>query len=65
MPFTVAEKGKDLYSEGGFPWPCGAFGVDYPGLFTSLAGIGYFYLRLYDPKIQSVLMFEPQRFSVK
>jgi len=63
FPFSVAKTGKDLYSKNDLPWPCGSLGVDFPGLFRGLAGIGYFYLRLYDPKIQSVLMFEPQSFQ--
>jgi lantibiotic modifying enzyme len=62
VPFLVAETGKDLYSKNNLPWPCGSLGVDFPGLLRGLAGIGYFYLRLYDPKIQSVLMLEPQKF---
>ena len=62
VPFLVAETGKDLYSKNNLPWPCGSLGVDFPGLFRGLAGIGYFSLRLYDPKIQSVLMLEPQKF---
>lgn len=63
IPFLVAETGKDLYSKNNLPWPCGSLGVDFPGLLRGLAGIGYFYLRLYDPKIQSVLMLEPQKFQ--
>lgn len=29
--------------------------VDYPGLLTGMAGVGYFYLRLHDPAIPSIL----------
>jgi hypothetical protein len=63
VPFLVAETGKNLYSKNNLPWPCGNLGVDFPGLLRGVAGIGYFYLRLYDPKIQSVLMLEPQKFQ--
>jgi hypothetical protein len=29
-------------------WPCGISGGQTPNLMLGLAGIGYFYLRLYD-----------------
>ena len=37
------------------PWPCGLGDGESPGLWCGLSGIGYFYLRLYDPSVQSVL----------
>jgi hypothetical protein len=42
-------------------WRCGTpLGVESPGLMTGLAGIGYQYLRLHDPKrVPSVLAVEP------
>jgi len=38
-------------------WPCGnqLVGAQTPGLMIGLSGIGYFYLRLYDYKIPSIL----------
>jgi lantibiotic modifying enzyme len=39
-------------------WPCG-WDVDDPSLLLGRAGIGYAYLRLYDPSAPSVLAFDP------
>lgn len=38
-------------------WPCGNQLVEAqtPGLMVGLSGIGYFYLRLYNHKIPSIL----------
>jgi lantibiotic modifying enzyme len=43
------------------PWPCGVpNGGETPGLMLGWAGIGYFYLRLHDPKgVPSVLLIRP------
>ena len=39
------------------PWPCGTQdNVEIPSLFVGLAGIGYFYLRLFDDATPSVLI---------
>ena len=39
------------------PWPCGVNGGgETPGLMLGLAGIGWFYLRLHDPAVPSVLL---------
>jgi lantibiotic modifying enzyme len=42
------------------PWPCGVVsGGETPGLMLGTAGIGYFYLRLYDSAaVPSVLLME-------
>lgn len=44
------------------PWPCGVLnGGETPNLMLGLAGIGYFYLRLYDrTKTPSVLLVGPE-----
>jgi lantibiotic biosynthesis protein len=43
------------------PWPCGVNGAgETPNLMLGLAGIGYFFLRLYDSvQIPSVLLVRP------
>lgn len=43
------------------PWPCGVVnGGENPSLMLGLAGIGYFYLRLFDPqRTPSVLLVGP------
>jgi len=44
------------------PWPCGVpNGTEAPGLLLGLAGIAYFYLRLYDAhKYPSLLLVAPR-----
>ncbi len=43
-------RGIELYQRAGLNWPCGVNGGGVnPSLLLGLAGIGYFYLRLYDP----------------
>jgi lantibiotic modifying enzyme len=40
------------YHQPDIPWPCGVMGAgESPNLMLGLAGIGYFYLRLYAPDI--------------
>lgn len=55
MAIRVAEAGMALQaSENG--WSCGTKSGATPGLMLGLAGIGYFYLRMFDPDIASPLM---------
>lgn len=62
---TAAEEvgwyGIENYLRARRPWPCGVVpGGETPNLMLGLAGIGHFYLRLYDPeKIPSVLLVGP------
>lgn len=45
----VGRYGMEHYHAAQAPWPCGVLGGgETPGLFLGLAGIGYFYLRLYQ-----------------
>jgi type 2 lantibiotic biosynthesis protein LanM len=57
----VGQRGIELYCKKNLPWPCGVIGGgETPSLMLGLAGIGYFYLRLYDPiKTPSVLIIVP------
>ena len=57
----MAEHGLARYDDWG--WPCGIPGGRTPNLFLGLAGMGYFYLRLVDPKVPSVLMPLPEPFA--
>jgi lantibiotic modifying enzyme len=41
-------------------WPCGVASGSNPSLMLGLAGIGYFYLRLSDPTVLSVLLPVPE-----
>ncbi|MGI8744285.1 MAG: lanthionine synthetase LanC family protein [Bryobacteraceae bacterium] len=51
-------RGIELYHRAGLNWPCGVTGGGMnPSLLIGLAGIGYFYLRLYDEaRFPSVLI---------
>jgi lantibiotic modifying enzyme len=55
---AIAQEGVERFERRGIPWPCGLPGAgETPGLMLGLAGIGYFYLRLADPKrVPSVLL---------
>ena len=48
--------GIETYTNGERQWPCGVIGGNTPNLMLGLAGIGYFYLRLHDPTIPSILI---------
>lgn len=52
--------GIEAFGKRRAPWPCGVAGAgEAPNLMLGIAGIGYFYLRLYDPtRNPSVLMLE-------
>ena len=59
MAENMAMDGIKQYSQ--YSWPCGVNEGETPGLMLGLAGIGYFFLRLYDPKaIPSVLIITPK-----
>jgi lantibiotic modifying enzyme len=59
----VARFGIDNYAGPDQGWPCGTRTGDTPGLMLGLAGIGYFYLRLYAPRIPSLLAIRPDAFA--
>lgn len=58
---AVGRQGIDYFLRNDLPWPCGVpGGGETPNLMIGLAGIGYFYLRLYDPlTVSSVLIVKP------
>jgi lantibiotic modifying enzyme len=58
----VAYGGIERYAKRGHAWPCGARG-DTPNLMLGLAGIGYFYLRLANPAIPSILLLKREAFG--
>jgi lantibiotic biosynthesis protein len=57
----LADDAIQKYHVGHNSWPCGVLnGGENPGLMLGLAGIGHFYLRLYDrSRIPSVLLVGP------
>ncbi|HEV3052457.1 MAG TPA: lanthionine synthetase LanC family protein [Longimicrobium sp.] len=57
----VGRAGIERHLATGTPWPCGVpAGGETPNLMLGLAGIGYFYLRLYDPSVPSALLITPR-----
>jgi lantibiotic modifying enzyme len=53
----IGMAGLAAYDGPRLPWPCGVLGGgETPGLMLGLGGVGYFYLRLYDPAVPSVLL---------
>jgi class II lanthipeptide synthase len=54
----AASEGLRRHGEVG-DWPCGTLVGDTPSLLLGRAGIGYFYLRLHDRTVPSVLAFDP------
>lgn len=57
----IAESGVQRYAKDRNAWPCGVLSAgETPNLMLGLAGIGYFYLRLANPKkVPSVLIVKP------
>jgi len=58
----VAYGGIERYAQRGHAWPCGTSG-DTPNLMLGLAGIGYFFLRLANPTIPSILLLKREAFG--
>jgi len=58
----VAQRGIDD-AGGRRGWLCGTGGGETPNLMLGLAGIGYFYLRLYDRRIPSVLLLRGESYE--
>jgi hypothetical protein len=58
----AADEGLRRYGDRG-DWPCSPILGDTPSLFLGRAGIGYFYLRLHDPMVPSVLAFDPDAWA--
>ena len=57
----LADDALEKYHRARNPWPCGVLnGGETPNLMLGLAGVGYFYLRLYDRrKVPNVLLVGP------
>jgi hypothetical protein len=59
MAREVGSAGKNMYGFNPDRWPCGLGGGMTPGLMCGLSGIGYFYLRLHNPAVPSIVMMRP------
>lgn len=59
---SIGDRGIREILDKDLPWPCGNGGAgETPNLMLGTAGIGYFYLRLYDPvSVPSVLLISPE-----
>jgi hypothetical protein len=55
----VGSAGISRFARCSGAWPLGACG-ELPGAMLGLAGIGHFYLRLFDSRIPSFLMWRPE-----
>jgi hypothetical protein len=53
---AVGDHGIRVHGGPNREWPSGASAGETPGLLLGLAGVGHFYLRLYDPYLPSILM---------
>lgn len=62
LALDVSSEGIETYAGRGLPWPCGTGFGETPNLMLGLAGIGYFYLRLSEPTVPSVLMLRSEDF---
>jgi len=58
---NIAEQAIEQYQKTNTPWPCGVLGGgETPNLMLGLAGIGHFYLRLFDAsRTPSILIITP------
>ena len=65
LAFEVAEAGIETAKRQGGAWPCGVDKGETQGLLPGLAGIGYFYLRLHNPAIPSILILRHEDFSIE
>ena len=63
LVLETAKVGMETYGSSPQAWRCGTPAGETPSLLLGLAGIGLFYLRLYDSTIPSILILEPEEFG--
>jgi lantibiotic modifying enzyme len=65
LPEQAGDQGIEQIERQDLRWPCGVTeGDETPNLMLGTAGIGYFYLRLWDPRlVPSVLILPVQAAS--
>jgi hypothetical protein len=61
----VGNIGIETHAKREHQWPCGTGGGETPNLMLGLAGIGYFYLRLHNLAIPSILILRRESFLHK
>jgi lantibiotic modifying enzyme len=63
LAYEVADRGIKTSAMRRHSWPCGVVdGGETPDLMLGLAGIGYFYLRLHNLELPSILILQPDKF---
>jgi class II lanthipeptide synthase len=60
---AVAAQGVELYANSAHRWPCGVTRGSTPNLMLGLAGIGHFYLRMYNPAVPSILLLRREEWT--
>jgi lantibiotic modifying enzyme len=63
LAHIIALAGIETYSRPGRSWPGGVPGGHTASLFLGLAGTAYFYLRLNNTAVPSVLLMRPEQFA--
>ena len=62
LAVRIANTGIEMYSKMGRQRPGETAGGDTPSLMLGRAGIGYFYLRLHNPSVPSLLLLRRESF---
>jgi lantibiotic biosynthesis protein len=60
---AVARTGVERYAVNHSQWPCGTHTGETPNLMLGMAGIGHYYLRLWQPTIPSILLLNQEAWS--
>jgi hypothetical protein len=63
LAYRVALEAMAAHASHESSWPCGLGREESPSFMLGTAGIGYFYLRLSNPSIPSMLLLQPEQFS--
>jgi len=63
MAHEVGDVGIESYAARELSWPCGTHEGETASLMLGLAGIGYFYLRLNDASVPSLILPRPEQFG--
>jgi hypothetical protein len=61
---AIGVQAADRFEAAGLPWPCGVQNAgETPNLLLGVAGIGYFFLRLYDSQTIPTVLLPASRTS--
>lgn len=59
LAMAVGDFGLQRYASPNRSWPCGTPSGETPALMLGLSGIGWFFLRLFDPQVPCLLLPRP------